>query len=145
MTDILLESASPVASITLPGDLLWSDEFTAWKVGQAQRRSLTGAMVIQESLVQEGRRITLQTTTAGSNRYVAAVSLPVLLQLQALEAATRTAPMTLTMPAHNSGTRTFSVLWNRADGAALEATPILFASPYLDDDHFAITLRFLTV
>ena len=111
MTDILLESASPVASITLPGDLLWSDEFTAWKVGQAQRRSLTGAMVIQESAVQVGRPITLQTTTAGSNRYVAAVPLPVLLQLPALEAA----------------------------------TPILFASPYVDDDHFAITLRFLTV
>jgi hypothetical protein len=143
MTDILLESASPVASVTLPGDLLWSDEFTGWKVGQAQRRSLTGALIVQESEVQVGRPITLQTTRSG-NSYVAAVSLPVLQALQALEAVARTTPMTLTLPAHNSGTRTFNALWNRAAGAALEATPLLFASPYVDGDYFAITLRLIT-
>lgn len=143
MTDILLESASPVASITLPGDLLWSDEFSGWKVGQNQRRSLTGALIVQESAVQVGRPITLQTTGSG-NRFVAAVALPVLQALQALEAVARTTPMTLTLPAHGSGTRTFNVLWNRAAGAALEATPILFASPYVDNDHFAITLRLIT-
>jgi hypothetical protein len=101
--------------------------------------------VIFESQVQVGRPITLQTHTAGSNTYVAAVSLPVLLQLQALEAAARTTPMTLTLPEHNSGTRTFSVLWNRAEGAALEATPLLFAAPYVDADYFSITLRLITV
>lgn len=138
MTDILLES------ITLPGDLLWSNEFTAWRVGQAQRRSLTGALIVQESQVQVGRPITLETQSNG-NRHVAAITLPTLLQLQALEAQARTVPMSLTLPAHNSGTRTFSVLWHRGEGKALEARPLLFAAPYLDGDYFAVTLRLITV
>jgi hypothetical protein len=138
MTDITL------AGITLPGDLFWSDEFTAWKVGQSQRRSLTGALVVQESAVQVGRPITLETTSNG-NKYVAAIALPVLKQLQTLEAQTRTTPMTLVLPAHGSGTRSFDVLFDRAGGKALEARPLLYAVPYIDDDHFAITLRLITV
>lgn len=138
MTDIIL------AGITLPGDLYWSNEFTAWKIGQSQRRSLTGALVVQESAVQVGRPITLETTSSG-NKYVAAIALPLLQQLQALEAQTRTAPMTLVLPGHNGGTRSFDVLFDRSSGKALEARPLLFASPYIDDDHFAITLRLITV
>lgn len=138
MTDITL------AGITLPGDLFWSNEFTAWKVGQSQRRSLTGALVVHESAVQVGRPITLETISNG-NTYVAAIALPVLQQLQALEAQTRTTPMTLVLPAHNTGTRSFDVLFDRGSGKALEARPLLFASPYIDDDHFAITLRLITV
>lgn len=138
MTDITLDG------ITLPGDLFWSNEFTAWKVGQSQRRSLTGALVVHESAVQVGRPITLETTSNGSN-YVAAIALPVLQQLQSLEAQTRTTPMTLVLPAHNTGTRSFDVLFDRTSGKALEARPLLFASPYIDEDHFAITLRLITV
>lgn len=138
MTDITLDG------ITLPGDLFWSNEFTAWKVGQSQRRSLTGALVVHESAVQVGRPITLETTSNG-NTYVAAIALPVLQQLQALEAQTRTTPMTLVLPAHNTGTRSFDVLFDRTSGKALEARPLLFASPYIDEDYFAITLRLITV
>lgn len=133
-----------LAGIELPADLYWSDEFTAWKVGQSQRTSLTGALVVSESAQQAGRPITLETTNSGS-AYVAAVSLDVLRQLQALESAPRDTPMTLVLPAHNSGTRTFQVLFNRAGGAAIEAEPLLFKSPYFDGDYFSITLRLIQV
>ena len=55
MTDITL------AGITLPGDLYWSDEFTAWKVGQARKTSLTGALILHVGALQTGRPITLET------------------------------------------------------------------------------------
>lgn len=138
MSEITLDT------ITLPGDLFWSDEFTAWKVGQLQRVSVTGALVVNESALQAGRPITLETTQSG-NVYVAAITLPVLLDLQALESQARTLPMVLTVPGHNGGTRSFNVLFNRASGKAIEARPVLFASPYIDGDYFAITLRLIQV
>lgn len=138
MTDITL------AGIALPGDLYWSDEFTAWKVGQSIKTSLTGTRIVQESALQAGRPITLESQQDGRN-WVAVVSLEVLIALQASEALPRSVPLQLTLPAHNSGSRTFNVAWRRSDGAALEAKPIKFIAPASDQDLFAITLRLMTV
>jgi hypothetical protein len=135
--------SASIAGIDLPADLNWSDEFTAWKVGQAISTSLTGARIVQESALQTGRPITLESQQDGRN-WVAVVSLEVLRALQALEAVPRSTPMLLTVPAHNSGSRTFNVLWRRSDGAALEAKPIKFIAPASDGDFFAITLRLMT-
>lgn len=138
MTDITL------AGITLPGDLYWSDEFTAWKVGQSIKTSLTGARIVQESALQAGRPITLESSQEGRN-WVAVVTLDVLRALQGSESVPRSTPLVLTLPAHNSGARTFNVAWRRSDGAALEAKPIKFIAPARDQDFFAITLRLMTV
>lgn len=129
--------------VSLPSDLLWSDEFTAWKVGQAISTSLTGSRIVQESALQVGRPITLESQQDGRN-WVAVVPLSTLRALQELESLPRSVPMTLIVPAHNSGSRSFSVLWRRSDGAALEAKPIKFISPVSDADLFAITLRLMT-
>ncbi|MCW2065068.1 UNVERIFIED_ORG: hypothetical protein M2420_000387 [Stenotrophomonas maltophilia] len=133
-----------LAGIELPADLQWTDEFTAWRVGQQVRTSLTGALVVQESARQAGRPITLQTTRDGST-YVAPVLLPVLRALQVSESLARVEPLELILPAHNGGDRTFAVRWRRTDGAAIEAEPIRFAVPALDPDYFSITLRLMTV
>jgi hypothetical protein len=133
-----------LAGIELPDDLNWSDEFTAWKVGQAVKLTLTGAQIIQESAQQAGRPITLESQQEGGN-WVAVVSLSTLRFLQALEEVPGAAPMTLVMPAHNTGTRTFSVVWRRTSGAAIEAKPLKFISPAADGDFFAVTLRLMTV
>ncbi|MCO7399932.1 hypothetical protein NJH49_02710 [Stenotrophomonas maltophilia] len=133
-----------LAGIELPADLQWTDEFTAWKVGQQARTSLTGALIVQESARQAGRPITLQTTRDGT-AYVGVVSLPVLRALQASESEARLAPLDLVMPAHNSGERSFQVRWRRTDGPAIEVDPTRFAVPALDADLFAITLRLMTV
>ena len=61
MTDITL------AGITLPGDLVWSDEFQSWKVGQARKTSLTGALILHVGTLQAGRPITLETSQEGDN------------------------------------------------------------------------------
>jgi hypothetical protein len=136
MTDITL------GGVTLPGDLLWSDEFTAWKVGQNIKTSLTGARIVQESAVQAGRPITLESLREG-NQFVG-ITLDVLRALQALEEVPG-ATYTLVVPAHNSGTRSFTVAFNRESGQAIEATPIRFAAPAIDADYFAVTLRLMTV
>lgn len=136
--------SASLAGIELPEDLSWSDEFTAWKVGQSIKTSLTGARIVQESALQAGRPITLESSQDG-RRWAAVVSLATLRQLQALEAAPRTSAMPLTLPAHNDGERTFDVLWRRSDGAALEAKPLRFAIPARDADFFSITLRLMTV
>ncbi len=133
-----------LAGIELPADLQWTDEFTAWKVGQQARPSLTGALIVQESSRQAGRPITLQTTRDGT-AYVGVVSLPTLRALQASESEARLAPLDLVMPAHNSGERSFQVRWRRTDGPAIEVDPTRFAVPALDADLFSITLRLMTV
>lgn len=139
MTDITLNG------IELPGDLYWQDEFTAWRVGQVQRPTLTGALVIQQSARQSGRPITL-VTTQHSGGYVAPVTLATLSALRALEEQSAVTPMALIMPGHNGAAdRTFSVLFNRASGAAIEAEPLVFRVPYSDGDFFKITLRLIEV
>ncbi|HHA2511093.1 hypothetical protein [Stenotrophomonas maltophilia] len=138
MTRILL------AGIELPADLQWTDEFTAWRVGQQVRNSLNGAMIVQESARQAGRPITLQTTRDGT-AYVGVVALPIVRALQASESEARMSPLELVMPAHNGGDRTFQVRWRRVDGPAIEVEPTRFAVPALDSDLFSITLRLMTV
>ena len=138
MTDITL------AGIILPGDLNWSDEFNSWKVGQTRKVSLTGALILHESALLAGRPITLETTQEGNN-WVAPVRLSVLRELQALEEDVDADPYTLVLPDHNDGTRTFAVKFNRDGGSAIQAKPIRFISPAIDDDYFAITLRLIQV
>lgn len=138
MTRILL------AGIELPADLQWTDEFTAWRVGQQVRNSLNGAMIVQESARQAGRPITLQTTRDGM-AYVGVVALPTLRALQASESELSLSPLALVMPAHNGGERSFQVRWRRVDGPAIEVEPTRFAVPALDADLFSITLRLMTV
>lgn len=136
--------SASLAGIELPEDLFWSDEFSAWKVGQTVKTSLTGARIVQESALQAGRPITLESQQNGKT-WAAVVSLGTLRQLQALEDVPRATPMTLVLPAHNSGDRTFQVLWRRSDGAAIEAKPLRFAIPARDADYFSLTLRLMTV
>ncbi|WP_313243077.1 hypothetical protein [Stenotrophomonas sp.] len=133
-----------LAGIPLPADLQWIDEFTAWRVGQSVKTSLTGARIVQESSLQAGRPITLQTQRDGA-AYVAPVKLALLRDLIASEEQPRSVSLQLVLPAHNGGERTFAVAWRRTDGPAIEADPIRFAVPALDGDYFSITLRLMTV
>lgn len=139
MTDITL------AGIALPEDLSWLDEFAPWRIGNVQRTTLTGALVIQASARLSGRPITL-ATSQHSGGYVGAVTFATLNALRALEDQLGTTPMTLVIPGYNEGpSRTFAVQFNRAAGAAIEAEPLVFKVPYADDDYFQITLRLIEV
>lgn len=132
-----------LGGVVLSADLDWTDEFTAWKVGQNVRTSLTGAQIVQEAALQSGRPITLESGQDSAG-YYGAVTLEQLRALQALEEMAGAAPMTLTMPAHNAGERSFAVLWRRTDGAAIEARQIQRSWPQLDSDLYTVTLRLMT-
>lgn len=135
--------SASLAGIELPADIQWTDEFSAWRVGQYVATTLTGARVVQESALQAGRPITL-ATVRGSRSLSAVVTLATLRQLQALESTPRSTPMVLVLPAHNSGSRSFDVLWRRGDGLALEAAPLKHIVPAFDADLYSLTLRLMT-
>jgi len=134
---------STIDGITVPDDLLWSDEFASWRVAQAQRTSLTGALIVHQSLRQAGRPVTLESQQDGS-RWVAPVSLDVLNALRASEEAGG-APFPVVLPDHNSGARTLTCTWRSSDGNAIVARPLRFIAPYADGDLFAVTLRLIQV
>lgn len=99
--------------------------------------------------VEENDRLRKSLSTMGEElsdaAYIAPVTLAVLRALQASEEQPRTSPLSLLMPAHNGGDRSFQVAWRRTDGPAIEADPIRYAVPALDGDYFSITLRLMTV
>jgi len=49
-----------LGTVTLPGDLRWSDEFSWTPVARTAEYSLTGALIIQEATKLAGRPITLE-------------------------------------------------------------------------------------
>ena len=137
--------SASLAGIELPYDIQWSDEHTAWKVGQIVRPTLTGALIIQESALQAGRPITLRGYDDGGLRYVAPITLATLDALRALEETAGGASMTLILPAAGDTTRSFTVRFRRTDGPAIAATPIKYQIPAESSDWFLATLRLLQV
>ncbi|KFN42344.1 hypothetical protein [Arenimonas oryziterrae] len=130
--------------IELPEDLAWTDEHLPWAVGQTVKPSLTGAQIIQEAALQAGRPITLQSTVNG-NTYVAVVTRTTLLALRAKAAIAGGDNMVLSVPQFEGDPLTYTVRWNHANNAAIEASPFKFIVPPSPDDLYAITLRFIEV
>ena len=130
------ESAkSRSGDITLPDDLLWINEFDWNPVAQTTEWSLTGALLIQEEQLIHGRPIVLS-----GNGEAGCVSRLTVKNLFALSKEANKS-MTLTLPDR----RQFSVIFNRSNGAPVEAQQILpFAYPE-DSDQYLLTPRLLTV
>ncbi|WP_299735673.1 hypothetical protein [uncultured Endozoicomonas sp.] len=121
--------------ITLPDDLLWVNEFDWNPVEQNIERSLTGALLVQESELKQGRSIILSGN--GEAGWVSRLMVKNLFAL--CKAANKT--MTLTLP----DSRQFTVIFDRSNGAPVEAQQVLpFAYPE-DSDQYLLTLRLLTV
>ncbi len=122
-------------TITLPDDLLWINEFEWNPVEQTTERSLTGALLIQEGQFNYGRPIVLSGN--GEAGWVSRLTVKNLFALS--KAANKI--MTLTLP----DSRQFSVIFDRSNGAPVEAQQVLpFAYPE-DSDQYLLTLRLLTV
>ena len=122
-------------TITLPDDLLWINEFDWNPVEQTTERSLTGALLVQEGQLNHGRPIVLSGN--GEAGWVSRLTVKNLFALS--KAASKT--MALTLPDN----RQFSVIFDRSNGAPIEAQQVLpFAYPD-DNDQYLLTLRLLTV
>lgn len=127
--------AITLEAIALPADIQWVDEFTSYGVAQNVTTTLTGAIVIEESVVQAGRPITLQSNGA------ALVDQATLEQLRAL-AALPLAGTTLTLNWNGSIKQ---VVFDHNKGA-IEAQEVLrLADSAQPADHpYFITIRLLT-
>ncbi|SDH49590.1 hypothetical protein [Pseudomonas panipatensis] len=121
-------------SVELDDQFEWVDEFTWDAVAQEQERSVAGVLLVQEGIKLHGRPITLQ-----SNGGVW-TPLSVVRQLEVLRDQ-RLRVMPLTLP----DGRSFSVIFNRADGAPLEATQLFRTVNPGPDEPYEVTLRLITV
>jgi len=130
-----------IGAVPVPGDLQWIDEFAQGSdlVGQDVTVSLTGALIVQASAQQAGRKLTLQGRME-SNIGFAPITLATLKSLQALAAVPgQVYPVTLI------DGRTFSAVFRRDDGPAIEATPLKNIAPLDDADLYFPTIRMLLV
>lgn len=120
-------------AIVLPDDLDHQDEFDWAPVAQTITPTLSGAIIVEENEIPEGRPITLVSdggawATRGLVR-----------QLKEKEAVLNT-PMMLTL---NDG-RTFTVIWRR-DPVGVEAKQVMRIADPDDSDFYEIILRLTVV
>lgn len=122
-------------SIPLPDDIQWTDEFNGYGVGQTATRTLTGAMVIEESAQTSGRRITLASNGA------AWVTQSVTSQIQAL-AATPLDGTTLTLDWNGTD---YSVVFDRSRGGFKTREVLRLADAAQTSDHnYLIEINLIT-
>jgi hypothetical protein len=122
-------------NLTLNPDLRWVDEHDWEPVVQGEKRSVTGAMIIQPRALTAGRPITLQPDEDRS----AWMTRAVLLQMRNL-AAVPGQVMTLTING-----QAYSVVFRRSDGSAIEAEPIAHYNTPDAADWYRVTAKFLTL
>jgi hypothetical protein len=123
-------AALKLGNITLPSDLLWSDEFDWTPIEQAKTYSLDGSLIIENQTRQAGRPITL--TGEADQAWVTRSTVEALYAL-AQASTTRTLQLT--------DGRTFDVVF-RHDQTAVEARPV---GGLVGVDHYMITLRLMEV
>ncbi len=119
--------------IDLPQDMQWVDEFEWSKVAQGNpQRTLTGALVVQRGIKQQGRPITL---TGGDWVWFNRADIQTLRDWTDEDIS-----MTLT---HYDG-RTFDVIW-RLDEQAIQAEPVHYETPEDDQTPYFATLHLMTI
>lgn len=121
--------------VSLIDDLYWADEYAWSPVRQAEDRSLTGALIIDNGGMQEGRPITLKPVDPAS----AWLRRSVLEQLKTW-AATPGQQMTLLL-----GASVHTVIWRHQEPPALSAEPVVHYSDIAGEDFYLATLKFQKV
>ena len=126
--------AITLGGVTLPGDLVWTDEFDWTPVEQSTEYTLGGALVVETGVRLAGRPITL----AGADDQ-GWVTRTTLLALYAL-AQTPSTGITLEL----ADAREFDVVF-RHGGPAIEARQVQRVSPPAAGDYYTVTIRLLEV
>lgn len=136
MSDITL------GALDLSEDLQWVDEFDDGSdlVGQQETITITGAVIVQASAQQAGRRVTLVGKRESGNTAFGAMTRAQIEALRAL-AATPGAIYTLNL----SDGRSFSVMFRRSDGPAVAAEPLKHILPPDEGDLYFPTIRLIMV
>lgn len=119
-------------AITLPDDLIWSDEFDFVPMQQQESYTLTGALIVETGLKQAGRPITLSGVDSGWITRQTLKSLYAKLSSAAV--------MVLTL----QDARTFNVIWRNGQ-QPIEAKPVQENINFQDGDYYTLTIRLMQV
>ncbi|MCB1807401.1 MAG: hypothetical protein KDJ99_20300 [Candidatus Competibacteraceae bacterium] len=121
-------------ALTLPDDLLWSDEIKWDAIVQRVSHTLTGALRVRESVKQAGRPITLVLPAEKGD-----CERSLVLTLHDLSQLSGQHVLTL----HNA--RSFNVRWRRSDGPSVDADPVRDYADPSSNDQYSLILRFIEV
>ena len=121
-------------TLKLPDNFIWVNEFDWSPVAQSSERSLTGALIVSESSKSYGRSIVLGD---GENSWL------MLADVNALYALSEQTGhrMSLTL----SDGRTFTVIFDRTDGPAIEAQPLFPSATPAIEHLYTVVIRLLTI
>ena len=130
-----------IGSVELPPDLQWVDEFDTGSdlVGQDERITITGALVIQASAQQAGRHMTLEGRLDGNVAFATLTRT----QVEALRALAAVPGEVYTVTLSDG--RTFDATFRRDNGPAVKATPLKHIDPPLPDDLYTVTISLILV
>ena len=120
-------------TVTLPADLLWSDEFSWMPVKQSTERSITGSLVIDSQAAVGGRQISLSGSESAA--WMPRTTVEVLYGWVAQAGL----QMTLTL---RGVART--VIFDHERGA-LDVRPVVEYADPQGDDWYSVSLRFIEV
>ncbi len=126
------------ASLTLPDDLLWSDEHSWSPVASSVSYLITGALLVQSALRQAGRAITL--VGAADMAWVQRGSVNVLRDWATAPLGENSGRFELTL--HD--TRVFTVAFRHAE-TPIEAEPVTGFTARSDFDFYRITLKLMQI
>ena len=120
--------------ISLPADLLWSDEWAASTVAQTVRRTLDGGLVVFYGELRAGVPITLESQPDAGWLTCAQV------EAVALRAASPGGIYTLSLRG-----QTWQVMFRHHDAPAFEAKPLVALANPQPGDFYLATLKLMTV
>lgn len=135
---MLLTNLTDSVALSLPDDLLWSDEHS-WSPALASVSYLiTGALLVQSAVRQGGRPITL--VGAADMAWVTRATVEQLRGWASVPLDASDGRFTLTF----SDGRVFTVAFRHAE-VAIESEPVKGIPARLDTDFYRITLRLMQV
>jgi hypothetical protein len=132
-----LKDMITLQEVELPNDLLWSDEFDWSPVESNQTYTLTGALVIESSVRQAGRPISLS-----ADQDMAWVTRQTLSKLKNWAAIP--ARQFRLIFEYKTDTREFLVVFNHSKDPA-KAKPVLGFPMHKDGDYFTVALNFIEI
>ena len=135
---MILKNLSDGQELTLPDDLLWSDEYTWTPAVASVSYLITGALLIQSAVRQSGRHITV--VGAPDMAWVQRSTVERLRQWAALAAAETSGRFVLRF----KDAREFTVVFRHSD-TAIDAEPVKGLPAQSDADYYRLILRFLEI
>jgi len=122
-----------IDDLILPDDLVWIDEFEYSDIAQSQKRTLNGALIINESAKVKGRSITIDSVGAV---WVTRS------KIQALKDMNDTLNGIFTLTFHE---RSYLVKFNKSSGSAITVKQVVECSDPNEDSPYTVTIRLIEV